>query len=1370
MDTNAQTITTMGIISNEVYNTTPSKDYFSDTPDNLIANGTTYKVLDHTPTTDSGFNALLLQDTTTGKYVIAFRGTETNSADILTDLVIAGHYNAQYSDAVAFVNNVLGKTYKDANGNDVTVNKESLTLTGHSLGGILTQQVGATMRIPGVAFNPYGANALITYPPTTNIFLAILNVVNGANAAAWAANNIINVSYQDDGDLHGDPLSNLATALSSKHLGDFIPIWGNDLGLSAHSMSVLNNAISTYNALLYGTNSSIGYVELSKAFAANAFTDKDDFNRTAQTIGTYLTGNESASIELLQDYSAQQIISLAKTDKSIAYALEQLNGFIIKGTNYTDVKDYNLVSQNYLNDRVDFILNTNEESIYHYDQKTDIGVGQTNATNPGNYSRVVFVSDNYVYAPVYGKTYGKLTFYGNEKDNNITAKSRADNYAEGGLGSDTITTGMGNDTIYTNANISDQYDQETSSTVNRVYAGDGEDHIYGSKGTDIIYADSDSTNPDEYHESDFVEGKGGSDVIYGGGDDDILYADSKTSHTDTSGDYIVGGLGADKIYGSDGDDTIYGDKDTDLDDGSIWKDNDTIYGYGGDDTIYGGVDEDTIDGGIGNDTLKGGEGDDVLLGGVGMDQLYGGIDNDRLLGGDDTSTDILLGGSGQDTLLGQGGDDVLAGGDSWSDLYSEKEHDYLLGGSGFDTYYVSNSDTINDVDYSGLIMFNDKSLGGKKRKVDDAGTTYEDDYFVYALNGNDMVVVEKATQEYITIENFNFNSVGFGIDFSESDPDKQDIELRVSDASTTEGGDLVFAVSINHALKYDLTVDVASYFNSTASKEDVTGTLSGTVTIKAGETSANFTPIDTVDDTIEEPTEKFLFAATGYKYAGENQQDNDLGSLLIMNAAEGTIKDNETKTPLEVSVSDASLDESNANMTFTVSLKGVLEDGESLTVDFQTADNTATASYDYASTQKSVTFTTDSMTQTIEVPIYDDSYKEGDETFWLTPVSSSGYNGTKDIIFKNAGEGTIIDNDTNGQVVIEVSSTSADEGDSGTQSASVTISISQALKDDLFVNMSDGNSYKIAAGSTSTTAQVFWGAGVVDTVVDSDGPVTLDIVDFDYFGSDNPNIVTGHGGKVNIIDDDSNDHKPPYDSHKGGMQDPLVLDSDKDGFISTISLEDSNAYFDITGDGTKEKIGWIAPNDGILVYDKNENGQIDGIDEVFGNATTSGFEELAKTADSNFDGKIDRRDELYSRLKVWHDDNGDGISQSEELKTLKEEDVKAIELNVVGTNINVNGNRISEAGRYQDTQGNRELTADLQLQYVNRLEDKPEVTAEDLSVIDPITYGLANLRGYGYVSNTFEAYNSNEEFKALAQDFAANKKKGATNFQEFLAE
>lgn len=85
--------------------------------------------------------------------------------------------------------------------------------------------------------------------------------------------------------------------------------------------------------------------------------------------------------------------------------------------------------------------------------------------------------------------------------------------------------------------------------------------------------------------------------------------------------------------------------------------------------------------------------------------------------------------------------------------------------------------------------------------------------------------------------------------------------------------------------------------------------------------------------------------------------------------------------------------------------------------------------------------------------------------------------------------------------------------------------------------------------------------------------------------------------------------------------DPLVLDSDKDSFISTVALADSNTYFDITADGIKEKVSWIAANDGILTYDKNENGKIDGINEVFGNLTTSGFDELKELIDSNHNGE-----------------------------------------------------------------------------------------------------------------------------------------------------
>lgn len=113
-------------------------------------------------------------------------------------------------------------------------------------------------------------------------------------------------------------------------------------------------------------------------------------------------------------------------------------------------------------------------------------------------------------------------------------------------------------------------------------------------------------------------------------------------------------------------------------------------------------------------------------------------------------------------------------------------------------------------------------------------------------------------------------------------------KIKIGDLTITDG-DLVSAMSINYALKYDFEVDVNSYFNANAnaSKDDLSILIGGTVSIKAGKTSVDFI-IGTVDNHDEEPTEKFLFSATGYKYLGKNKPDNDLGSLLIMN---GTIID-----------------------------------------------------------------------------------------------------------------------------------------------------------------------------------------------------------------------------------------------------------------------------------------------------------------------------------------------------------------------------------------------------------------------------------------------------------------------------------------------
>jgi hypothetical protein len=65
-------------------------------------------------------------------------------------------------------------------------------------------------------------------------------------------------------------------------------------------------------------------------------------------------------------------------------------------------------------------------------------------------------------------------------------------------------------------------------------------------------------------------------------------------------------------------------------------------------------------------------------------------------------------------------------------------------------------------------------------------------------------------------------------------------------------------------------------------------------------------------------------------------------------------------------------------------------------------------------------------------------------------------------------------------------------------------------------------------------------------------------------------------------------------------RDPLILDLDGDG-IETVGVDPNNPIlFDHDGDGVKNGTGWVLPDDGFLVLDRNGNGVIDNGTELFG--------------------------------------------------------------------------------------------------------------------------------------------------------------------------
>jgi hypothetical protein len=160
---------------------------------------------------------------------------------------------------------------------------------------------------------------------------------------------------------------------------------------------------------------------------------------------------------------------------------------------------------------------------------------------------------------------------------------------------------------------------------------------------------------------------------------------------------------------------------------------------------------------------------------------------------------------------------------------------------------------------------------------------------------------------------------------------------------------------------------------------------------------------------------------------------------------------------------------------------------------------------------------------------------------------------------------------------------------------------------------------------------------------------------------------------------------------------PLVLDLQGDDYIITSSAKWEPVLFDMTGDGIRESTGWLASGDlaGFLWIDLNRNGRVDGGQELFGDAmilpsgekAANGFEALAVydtfELGGNGDGLISRLDLIWPFLRVWRDENADGISQKKEITSLEKWRIEAFSLQYgVSGRVDGNMNVHQFVGRY----------------------------------------------------------------------------------------
>jgi hypothetical protein len=112
--------------------------------------------------------------------------------------------------------------------------------------------------------------------------------------------------------------------------------------------------------------------------------------------------------------------------------------------------------------------------------------------------------------------------------------------------------------------------------------------------------------------------------------------------------------------------------------------------------------------------------------------------------------------------------------------------------------------------------------------------------------------------------------------------------------------------------------------------------------------------------------------------------------------------------------------------------------------------------------------------------------------------------------------------------------------------------------------------------------------------------------------------------------------------------------------------------FDINATGVRIRVGWTNPESEVafLLLDRNGNGIVDDASELFGDRTrkrdgtlaTNGFEALLDLdgGPGTSDNRIDSSDVMYSRLRLWLDDNHNGFSEANELITLADAGVTSL--------------------------------------------------------------------------------------------------------------
>jgi hypothetical protein len=248
----------------------------------------------------------------------------------------------------------------------------------------------------------------------------------------------------------------------------------------------------------------------------------------------------------------------------------------------------------------------------------------------------------------------------------------------------------------------------------------------------------------------------------------------------------------------------------------------------------------------------------------------------------------------------------------------------------------------------------------------------------------------------VNLTNANNATIGDNLGVGTISDDDEPPTLVISDKTIVEGDDgtvlAVFTVSLSAPSGKTVTVDYATENGTATAGSDYTAT-SGKLTFAPGQATTTIT-VAVNGDQLDELDETFRVNLT-----------NATNATITSSQGIGTIVDNDSAPAL--TIADKTIVEGDNGITyavFTVSLSAA--SGQTVKVNYSTADGTAKAGSDYVATSGTLTFAAGQTNQTISVAVNGDRIDELDETFFVN--LSSAINAT---IADAQAVGTIVDND-----------------------------------------------------------------------------------------------------------------------------------------------------------------------------------------------------------------------------------------------------------------------------------------------------------------------------------------------------------------------